>query len=339
MKNTNYFSLKKILVFVVFMLGLNCFAQSQQEKVRVGVLHGPSCIPTIKLIEDSSDKYSFEKYADPQALLPKLLKNEIDIGFLPLNVAAKVYNSTNKQIVCLAVSGNGNLCIISKNSRVKKLSDLKGKSVFIAGRGATPEYIFKYILKKNNISYSDEETNSSKVYLDYSIQTANLVPSLISRKIEFALVPEPFSTIAKVKDKTVKKVIDIQQEFEDITIKDNTFPLTVIVATSDFINKTLESAEEENQIDIGKELVLKFLEDYEDSYKWTISNSVKAGKLFEKHNMGLASGIVTASIPNANYVFIKAKDAKKSCEDLLTIFLQNDEKSIGGKLPDSDFYY
>mgnify|MGYP003457239819 FL=1 len=88
-----------------------------------------------------------------------------------------------------------------------------------------------------------------------------------------------------------------------------------------------------------KELVLKFLEDYEDSYKWTISNSVKAGKLFEKHNMGLASGIVTASIPNANYVFIKAKDAKKSCEDLLTIFLQNDEKSIGGKLPDSDFYY
>ena len=303
MKNINYFSLKKILVFVVFMLSLNCFAQSQQEKVKVAVLHGPSCIPTIKLIEDSSDKYSFEKYADPQALLPKLLKNEIDIGFLPLNVAAKVYNSTNKQIVCLAVSGNGNLCIISKNSRVKKLSDLKGKSVFIAGRGATPEYIFKYILKKNNISYSDEETNSSKVYLDYSIQTANLVPSLISRKIEFALVPEPFSTIAKVKDKTVKKVIDIQQEFEDITIKDNTFPLTVIVATSDFINKTLEPAEEENQIDIGKELVSKFLEDYEDSYNWTISNSVKAGKLFEKHNMGLASGIVTASIPNANYVF------------------------------------
>ena len=77
MKNTNYFSLKKILVFVVFMLSLNCFAQTQQEKVKVGVLHGPSCIPTIKLIEDSSDKYSFEKYADPQALLPKLLKNEI----------------------------------------------------------------------------------------------------------------------------------------------------------------------------------------------------------------------------------------------------------------------
>lgn len=326
----NFTHKKTIILLSLFLLSLNCIAQTNDEKVRVGILNGPSCIPAIKLLDQSSEEYNFEKYADPQALLPKLLKNEIDIGFMPLNVAAKVYNSTNKKIVCLAVSGNGNLSIISKNKKIKKLSELKGNKIFIAGHGATPEYIFKYILDKNRISYT-EDSNSSSVILDYSIQTQNLVPSIITNKIEFALLPEPFATIAKLKDKKIKTVIDIQQEFEDVTVQDNVFPLTVIVASKDFITQIND--------DSNTNKIQKFLKDYEESYKWVISNPTKAGKLFEKYDMGLSAGIVTASIPKANYTFVKGSEAKKSCEELLTIFLENDKSSIGGKLPEQDFYY
>ena len=70
----NFTHKKTIILLSLFLLSLNCIAQTNDEKVRVGVLNGPSCIPAIKLLDQASNKYTFEKYADPQALLQKLIK-------------------------------------------------------------------------------------------------------------------------------------------------------------------------------------------------------------------------------------------------------------------------
>jgi len=324
---------KKVAVLlIIFVLQtFVVFAEKVESKVKIGILNGPSCIPICKLIDSkkNNSEYEYEKYADPQSLLPKLLKNEIDICFLPLNVAAKVYNSSNKKIKCLAITGTGNLSLITKDEKLKTLSQLKGKIVNIAGQGATPEYIFRFLLEENNISYNLDfnfEDKKDSVLFDFSIPTANIVPSLIANKIEYAIVPEPFATIACTKDKSIKTVIDIQREFEKTTEKENKFPLTVMVSTKDFCSK-------------NKEKVQSFLNDYKKSYEWTIKNPLQAGKLCEKHELGLAADIVEKSIPKANYTFMSAKKGKQSCQELLKIFLKSEPSSIGAKLPDSDFYY
>ena len=317
---------RRLLLFIGFVFVHACIFAQDNAKVSVGILNGPSCIPIVQMMDSETENYSFEKYADPQGLLPKLLKNEVQIGFLPLNVAAKVYNSSNKKIKCIAITGTGNLSLITKNKTIKRLSQLNGKSVSIAGQGATPEYIFRFLLEKNNLSYTTEKKDNNSVLFDFSIPTANLVPALISGKIDYAIVPEPFSTIATIKDKSILVAIDLQQEFEDITKKGNTFPLTVLVATKDFCEKN--PAE-----------VQKFLTKYEKSYEWVLKNPAKAGKLCEEHDLGLAAGVVTKSIPRANYTFVNAADGKESCEELLNIFLESEKSSIGGKLPDSGFYF
>ena len=97
-KNLNSQKIKKILtvsiiltsVFLIFL---------KQKQVRIGILNGPSAIPCAYLIENKNSpevkNLAFENFASVQTELPKLLKGELDIGFLPPNIAAKVFNSSN----------------------------------------------------------------------------------------------------------------------------------------------------------------------------------------------------------------------------------------------------
>jgi len=323
--------MKRFYVFT-FLTGLFLFSAFAQEakKLRVGLLNGPTCIPAAYLMENTSSVsagddrtvLSFEKFADPQALLPKLIKKEIDVGFMPVNVAVKVYNSGNKSLLCAAVSGLGNLRLITTDESIKRFSDLKGKTIYMAGQGATPEYMMRYLLDENKIPYSKE----GELILDYSIPTAQLAAQLISGKINYAVLPEPFSTIAKMKSDKVIYALDLQKEYLELSGSKDIYPLSVIVVRAEYA--------EENP-----ELLQAFLSEYEKSLYWTVENPEKAGLLAEKAGLGLAAPIVTKAIPLSNYTYIPAEAAISQIEALLKIFLKCDKKSIGGKLPDKNFYY
>ena len=317
----------KKIIFSVLAGFLLCSALVAQE-IRLGVLNGPSCIPAGYLLDEKTPvagaKLSYEKFAEPTALLPKMLKGEIDIGFLPANVAAKVYNSSNGALLCCAITGNGNISLITTDKSIKQLSDLKGKTVAVAGQGATPEYMFRYLLEKNGIAAD----SSSGVTLDFSIPTAQIAAQLISGKIAYAVVPEPFATVAQIKSDKVFVAVDFQSEYEFFAGKGKIYPLTVMVVTKAFAKDNAS-------------LLKNFLSAYEASYKRTLQNPKEAGQLSEKFELGLAAGVVTKSIPKANYVFIPSDSAiaKDKIEELLGIFLSFEPASIGGKLPDQNFYF
>jgi NitT/TauT family transport system substrate-binding protein len=271
----------------------------------------------------SGAELTYEKFADPQALLPKMIKKEIDIGFMPANVAAKVYNSGNKSIICCAVVGLGNLALITTDENIHRFTDLKLKTVNVAGQGATPEYMFRYLIKENGMTSSGDLPD---VILDFSIPTAQIAAQLISGKIQYAVVPEPFATIAKSKSDKVRTALDFQQEYLELTGEKNIYPLSVMVVRADFAKE-------------NPQLLMDFLAKYDLAVNWTISNPAASGNLTQKHNLGLAADIVEKAIPLSNYTFIPAASAKKDLEKLLNLFLDNDKSSIGGKLPEEGFYY
>ena len=312
---------------ITSLICLNVFAQTAQ--VRVGLLNGPTCVPAAYIMENpgnvSGAELTFEKFADPQALLPKMVKNEIDIGFMPANVAAKVYNAGNKSIICCAVVGLGNLSLITTDENIRRFSDLKGKTVYVAGQGATPEYMFRYLLKENGMSWSGDKAD---VLMDFSIPTAQIAAQLISGKIQYAVVPEPFATIAKSKSDKVRSALDFQKEYLELTGKkaDELYPLSVMVVRAAFAKENAE-------------LLENFLSEYDKAVAWTIKYPSASGKLVQKHSLGLAADVVENAIPVSNYTYVPANKAKKSLEELLKLFLDSDKTSIGGKLPDKSFYY
>ena len=233
--------------------------------------------------------------------------------------------SGTKTIICCAVVGLGNLSLITTDENIRRFSDLKGKKVYVAGQGATPEYMFRYLLKENNLTASGDNAD---VALDFSIPTAQLAAQLISGKIQYAVVPEPFATIAKSKSDKVRSALDFQKEYLEVTGKkaEELYPLSVMVVRADFAKE-------------NPALLEALLSEYEKAVTWTNANPAACGALSAKHNLGLAADVVEKAIPVSNYTYIPAVSAKKILEELLKIFLENEKTSIGGKLPEEGFYY
>ena len=179
----------------------------------------------------------------------------------------------------------------------------------------------RHLLEQNSVDIGE-----GGVVLDYSTPNAQIASQLISGKTRYAVVPEPFITVAKSKSKNVTTALDFQKEYEEIYGKGETYPLTVMVVRKAYA--------EEN-----KEILNDFLKSYEASYMWTTKNPLKAGKLSEKYQLGLSADIVAKTIPNANYTFISAANAQKQIETLLSVFNSYDAASFGGLFPGKDFYY
>ena len=176
--------MKKFIIFFYLIFPLQIiFSQNQiKQEIKTGILNGPSSLPICRLMDNPQLKnatITFQKYNTPQNLLPKLIKKEIDIAFLPLNVAVKTFNTSNRSIQMLCVTGNGNIYLITTDEKVNKIEDLQGKKIYVAGQGATPDYLFQYLLQENEISI-----NQNEIILDYSVPNAQIPALLIADKIK-----------------------------------------------------------------------------------------------------------------------------------------------------------
>lgn len=332
---------RKIVTTLISMaLSLSLFAEPAIESkteskasLNIGILNGPSAVPAAYIMENT-ENLNFQIFSGADFELPKLLKGELDVGVLPPNAAAKVWNKSGQSLVVLAVVGQGNLSLLTTDKNCKSIKDLSGKTVYCAGRGATPEYMFRYILEKNNFYVSDENTPADKksgkssVTLDFTIPNPEIAGALVSGKAQYILVPEPFATVALMKGKVagVTKVCNLTDEYAKLKGESN-FPMTLLVTTK----KTLADASKASAI-------ASYLSVYEDAVRWTLKNPSEAGILVEKHTLGLNAQIAAASIPNGAYVFVPAEKSHSQIENLLQIFLSQNPDSIGGKLPDETFY-
>lgn len=58
-----------------------------------------------------------------------------------------------------------------------------------------------------------------------------------------------------------------------------------------------------------------------------------------KHDIGMPVEIAAEAIPRCNLIYMSAQDAKPAVDKYLQVFLDLSPKSIGGKVPDVNFYY
>lgn len=287
---------------ILFMLVSVCPLLAQT----VAFLNGPSAIPVAYLMEENSE-YDFLSCASAQIALPKLIKGEADFGFLPPNVAAKAYTESNEAILCLGICGNGNIFLLTRDETFSDLSQLEGKTVSCAGQGATPEYVMSYLLREKNIA---------SVTLDFSTPNAQIAPMLISGKFDFALVPEPFASVAQTTDASVKR-LSLSKEFSSVT-GGKDFPMTLLVVNKKYAKK-------------HKKQIAKFIRDYENAVKRTVANPSEAALLAEKHDLGLKASVAEKAIPNCAFTWVPAKKSRTEIETLLNLF--------GQTLPGGGFYY
>ena len=129
---------------------------AQDVTLNVAALKGPTGIGMVKLMKDAKDgatanKYNFTLAGAPDEITAKFASGEFDIAAVPVNLAAALYNKTKGNAQVMAVNTLGVLYILENGNSIHSISDLKGKTIYATGKGATPEYILNYLLEQNGI--------------------------------------------------------------------------------------------------------------------------------------------------------------------------------------------
>ncbi len=291
--------------------------------VNMAVFKGPTGFGFVRLIEDGADlvdgiKVETEILPSPTEAIARLTSGEADVVAMPVNTAAAIYNK-GVDVRLAAITGEGMLYLMSSYpGGTSDPESFRGRTINIPGAGSSPEYVTKYVFEKSGIA------PGSGIDFDFSLNVASqLAQMVIAKKVESAVLPEPFATMVAMKNPEVKRVMDLQSAWSSLSGQGN-YPMTALLIRGKFL-------EDHPRVSAIMQMAVS------DSIAWVNENPKEAALLIEKHGI-LTAALAEPAIPNCNLVYIDAMDAKKSIEAYLSVLKSYDAASIGGDLPDEAFY-
>ena len=323
-KDTKKNLMKRIVTMItaaVMLFSLAAFAACSKKQddteIRIAALKGPTGMGMVKL----ADKQNYPNYtvsieASPDAFNPRIISGEVDVAAVPVNLASVLYNKLDGDISVLAVSTLGVLYVVEAGSEMNSVADLAGKTVYATGQGATPEYILNYLLDKNGVAGSVE--------VNYVGEHAALATMLADGSAEIGMLPEPNVTSTLAGNDNLRIALNLTEEWNKVCSTE--LVQGVVIARKSFVNEHPEAIEQ-------------FLREYEKSSAFVNENIDEAAKLIV--DVGILGNVEIAkkAIPNCNISFSKGEAMHKAVEGMLAVLFEANPKSIGGKLPDKDFYY
>ena len=331
MKQNNFRQNKLYLLFLIVLLVVSVGhaaaegtrEKSEDLKITVAVFKGPSGIAATKLLGDNFQPglgvdIEYIILSSPMEAVAKMTSGEVDAVFLPVNMAAKLYTKGPK-FKLAAVSGLGSLFMVSSDNSIGNWKDLKGKTIYLTGKGATPDYLLRYLLLKNGL---DPEKD---VKLDFSAQAPQIAQLMIAERAETSFIPQPFVLQIEMKSKEAETVLDPQKELLRIRGGEQAFPFTAFAISPKLYEDRPEAA-------------AALTEALRESINWTKENPEEASVIIEKFGI-MSAAIAEKAIPVSGIEYIPAARAQESIEDFLNMMLDLDPVSVGGNLPDEGFYF
>lgn len=301
---------------------------SEKKEVEIVALKGPTSMGLVNLMdrsergEISSYDYKFTVVSSVDEIIPKISNDQVDIAMIPANLSSVLYNNVSGGVSVIAINTLGVLYILEHGDTVKNIGDLRGKTIYASGKGATPEYALNYILQNNGID------PSSDVSIEWKSEHSECLSSLLTGENSVAMLPQPFVASAKAKSDKITEVIDLNSEWDKIQEKSD----------SDSALVTGVAVVKKNFAESNRDAVIKFLDYYRESVDFVNNNLEQASELIEKYGI-VTKEIAFGAIPRCNIRFIEGNSMKVALSGYLDVLFQQNPKSVGGKLPEDDFYF
>lgn len=290
--------------------------------VRVASLKGPTSMGLVKLWQDQDDgtsegSYEFEMMTGADEILPLMIKGEVDIALIPANAAANLYQKSEGAVSVIDINTLGVLYVVSGDSSIQSIEDLKGKTVYLTGKGTTPDYALQYLLAQHGVDLSE-------VTLEYKSEATEVAALLKEDSDAIGLLPQPFVTAACMQNEALGIVLDINAEWE--ALNDGKGLVTgVTVVRKAFL--------EENP-----EAVALFMKEQEASVSYANENPDEAAELVAAHGIVEKAQIAAKAIPACNLTYIDGAEMKEALSAYLNVLYEQDAEFVGGAMPDEDFY-
>lgn len=292
------------------------------EEIKITALSGPTSMGMTKLMEDSEGgalPYQFNIVGAVDEISPLIIQGNTDICCVPANLASVLFNKTEGGVKVMAINTLGVIYICENGNTVTNVSDLKGKTIYASGKGATPEYALNYILTQNGI---DPEKD---VDIQWKSEHAECVVALAADEGGgVAMLPQPFVTVAQSQNEGINIVLDLTEEWDKLE-NDSSMITGVVIVRTEFAEQYPQAIE-------------KFLEGYSQSVEYVNANVSDAAQLVEKFGI-IKAAVAEKAIPKCNIVCIQGAEMKEKLSGYLNVLSEQNPQAVGGALPTDDFYY
>ena len=326
MKKFTALLLTAILLFALAACSANTSATEQGNQqtsviLRIYSLKGPTSMGLVKLLDDNTNNltqnaYQSEMVTAADEVTAAFVSGKADIAMLPANAAATLYQKAGGFSV-VAVNTLGVLYIVENGGSVQSVADLAGKTVYLTGKGTTPEYALRDLLA----AYGIEDT----VMLEFKSEAAEVVNAMTADVAAIGLLPQPFVTSALMQNEKLRIALDLTSEWAEA------FPASKMVTGVTVIrNEILEAYPEQ---------VEKFLQEYAASIDYVNQNPAEAAQWIEQLGIVGKAAIAEKAIPNCNLVCLTGNEMKTALSSYLQSLFERNPDVIGGALPDDAFYF
>ena len=325
---------KKFLSFIFSLIlsfsSLFLFSCKKEDNViDIYVVDGIPTLSVCRLFEfneiwSNKNKYEIKVHVvnGVDAIKGAITRKEADLAVCPINLASAFYNGgVNYRLLYVNVLNTLHLV----SNEVFYIRELRGKTVYNTGLGGTPDVAFKGILNKLQYKYTENLSiaESNKVNIKYVPTTADVVSLFSSNVATYALIPEPYFSDLNSIEFLVKSSYSLQELWDNYY--DSSIMQAGVIVNEDFLYDDYEVVEG----------IASRLKDNVDFIRLNI----------DKVNELLSSNGSTFTISNEDFsgsryglTFLNSLLNKTKIETYLRVLYENSPSSIGGKLPNDDFY-
>ena len=294
--------------------------EASDDVLRVGSLKGPTTMGLVNLMSEvesgAKSGYSFEMQSQPDVIMSELVSGKLDIALLPANVAAVAYNKTNHGVSAIDINTLGVLYCVTGDENVKSVKDLAGKTVLSTGQGASPEYVLNYLLEKNGVTDCDVQFKS---------EATEIAALLKQDPTKIAILPQPFVTVATAQNDQLKVAFSLTDEWKSVSPDSKLLTGVTVVRNDVLENRAAE--------------VDQFIADHQASTEKANTDIDATAELVAKYGIIAKAPVAKKALPNCNIVAIAGDEMKTDLAGYLQVLFDANQKSVGGTMPDDDFYY
>lgn len=286
--------------------------EQQTLKATISAPKSPAIFPSILLAEQQKD-IELITWETADTLLAQIQKKQAQFIALPLNMGANLY-AKGMPLQLIQVNTFGSMFLVSTDDKVQKLEDLAHQTIFVPSQGGPPDILTNYLIAQNNIP---------GVKLSF-VNLSEIGQQLASGAIQHVVIPEPLLSIVQANLQTDLHIAII---FEEVWQKQFSKQLP---QTGIFVNKAWASSNQHaiKQFQALSEQAITDLYQQPDVSLPLLSDFFKSN---EK--------IMESALTNSSLHFQTAQQARNETEAYFKILLEIAPDSIGGALPNEDFYY
>ncbi len=272
---------KHFVACLVFLLSLSAFSQ---QKTNVGLLKGITSAVFAGMLENSS--YEYTVFDSAEELLKSMKEGYIDAANVPTFLAEKILVHSGSRLCVPAVTSTTDVSLVSIDKNIHSFSDLLGKKVYVV-KDSFEEDFFRKLLELSSVPVKNGETG---VEIEYMDSFSTLVSALITKRIDCAVLSEPYTSSVLVNSFDAFSAVDFQDEYIKIYGSDKNVSKSVLLVLSQYR-------------DTRRKDYSKFLEDVKLSVNFVRLQPVKSAGILKKKNLMLPASAAGHSLKNSHFVY------------------------------------